>query len=90
MLSDILANIKKIDSTLKKNYSNELYTQILEIKKEIEVFQDKHLKLLKILKKDGFNKKHLQKIGIFISGEILDLTLQWAIDNGFLDKIEEI
>jgi hypothetical protein len=43
-----------------------------------------------LLKKDGFNRKHLQKIGIYIDVEISELTLQMAIDANFLDMIEEI
>lgn len=58
-LADIVNTLKKIDKAVKTTQSSEQYVLLCEVRQEIQHFEDKHLKLLKILKKDGFSNKHL-------------------------------
>ena len=46
--------------------------------------------MLKLLKKEGFNKKHFNQIGIPLEVEVEKLTLAEAIDMNFMDKMKEI
>jgi hypothetical protein len=73
---------------VKQKYGQKHYDLLTSVRKEIEEFEDLHLKLLKLLKKEGFTKRHLQKIGIFIDCEIGEITLAEAISRNFMEKLD--
>ena len=59
VISEMLGNLKKIDKSVRSIHSQELYGMMVQVKKEIDFLQDNHLRLLKLLKKEGFSRKHL-------------------------------
>lgn len=49
------------------------------------------LKLLKLLKKEGLTKGHLEKVNVRISGQLAELTLEEAVDrHNMLQEIKLI
>lgn len=82
-MKNLMANLKKSSHILGGKSEAQLQAIANQFRSQIEQFEPK-LDLLRLLKKKGLQKKHLQQIGIEITQEIQNLTLSQAIKLGLL------